>query len=432
MKSKPRIKVVGACALVLGVCAGFVSLNASAACDAWHFWICDYGSHFISGGTPTRSVFCDRPEIRGEFDAKESRYASRGMCVQLEGNTPIIDDTVVGRSEFDDYSHAKEIFRAGWTAEAGYNAVTKEAWEKITFPAPTLDTRAPAGQPYGRFESKMICATDPWIELGARHCTAINGNATGSLGDIEKMLRLLSLPFTTNTKNTQALYNAHQAFLKRSAALAAVAKTTTQAQPALRSVTLPEIIEPRAGNAYPPQTPLKIRVKPPRDVKVQTYLVQIEVKQKSGDWLVQTNIPVSAAELEGVLGYKGWGWHQPGTGLQMTANAGIYRVRAHASFPDPGEAGEWHEFIIAGEPGAAPDRLQTGKVVTRAGLGNAAPDTGAAAAAMGSALAKSPAETTKEGSLQTPRVLVPQKGALDWSKASAGASTLQALPRSQP
>ena len=430
MKSKPRIKVVGACALLLGACAGFVSLNAWA-CDTWHFWLCEYSSHVKSGGAPTRGIFCDTPEVRGDFGIKESRYASRGMCVQLEGKTPISKDNVRS-SEFDDYSHGKEIFRAGWTAEAGYNLATKEAWEKITFPAPAVDTPTPTGQPYGRFELKMICATDPWIEFGSAHCAPINSTATGRLGDIEKMLRVLSMPFTANSKNTQALYNAHQAFLKRSAALAAVAKPTTQAKQALRAVTLPEIIEPRAGSAYPPQTPLKIRVKPPRDVKVQTYLVQIEAKQQNGDWKVQTNIPVSAAELEGVLGYKGWGWHQPGTGLQMTATAGSYRVRANASFPDPGEAGEWHEFIIAGEPGAAPDKLQTGKVVTRAGLGNAAPDTGAAAAAMGSALAKSRTEATKEGSLQTPQVLVPQKGALDWSKASAGASTLQALPRSQP
>jgi hypothetical protein len=51
---------------------------------------------------------------------------------------------------------------------------------------------------------------------------------------------------------------------------------------------------------------------------------------------------------------------------------------------------------------------------------------------MGSAVTKSRVETAKEGSLQTPQVLAPQKGALDWSKASTGASKLQVLPRSQP
>jgi hypothetical protein len=414
------------------------SLNTLAACTlaaaAWGpAFDAVAGSHFTSGPYQTLQVFCDMPSIKGEFSATKSRYVSNGTCVELRADQYFQDEeTPKGTSQFDDYSKGKDVFRAEWSAEGGYNPATKETWETITLPPPRVDEKAPPGRPYGQFASKMICSTDPWLEFGGAHCAVTSVAATGNLGDAEKMLRQITRPFTVPRKQaqTQALYDAHELFFKRRAQI--FTQTATQAPAAPKLYTLPEIMEPRAGGTYPPQTPLKIRVRPPSYVKVQTYLLQMEVKQNNGEWKVQTNIPVNAAELEGVLGYKGWGWHQPGTGLQMTATAGTYRVRAQASAPNQSEAGEWHEFIIAGEAGAAPDKLQTSKVVARVGLGNASTGTGAAASAMGLAVTKSRIETAKEGSLQTPQVLAPQKGALDWSKASTGASKLQVLPRSQP
>jgi hypothetical protein len=400
MNGKPRIKVVDACALLLSACAGFVFLNAHALeFDPW--------SHFTVGPFATQRVFCDTPEIRGDTDINTSRYVSRGTCVELQGTTPKSEYNV-NRSEFDDYSHAKEIFRAGWTAEASYNPVTKEAWEKITFPAPTLDKPAPTGQPYGRFELRMICATDPWLEFGSPHCTAIHGTATGSLGDIEKMLQQASHPFTANGKNTQALYDAHQAFLKRSAALAAVAKTTTQTKEALRSVTLPEILEPRAGNAYPPETPLKVRVIAPRNLKVQTYELQFESKQNNGSWQTVTNVPVAAAELEGPLGYTGWGWHPPHTGPLMTAWTGTYRLRARVTSPSAGEPGEWREFTIAGKPGVGLDVFRPRPVGALSATTQPTVNAPAAQAGQLQRAASSPDAGTA------------QKPMLDWSKAAGG------------
>jgi len=409
------------------------NMNTLAACTlvAAAAWSPAFDAAGFTGYYTTSQVFCDMANIKGNFLVSESRYVSSGTCVNLQANQQPQDEMPPGTSQFDQYNKSKELFRVGWTAEAGYNPASKETWETITLPPPRIDEKAPPGRPYGRFTWKMVCSSDPWLESGSAHCAVTSVTATGDLGEMEKMLRQYAQPFSVPRKEpqSQTLRDAHASFVKRAQLFS---EKATQAPTAPKLDTLPEIMEPRVGVTYPPQTPLKIRVRPPSYVKVQTYLLQMEVKQNNGEWKVQTNIPVNAAELEGVLGYKGWGWHQPGTGQQMTATAGTYRVRAQATFPDRGEAGEWHEFIIAGEPGAAPDKLQTGKVVTRAGLGNASTGSGAAAATMGSALAKSGPETAKEGTLQTPQVLVPQKGALDWSKASAGASALQALPRSQP
>jgi hypothetical protein len=392
---------------------------------AWSPW-----SHFTAPYTSSQ-IFCDMANIQGNFSATESRYVSNGTCVNLQADQPDQDEMATGTSQFDDYNKSKELFRAGWTAEAGYNPVSKETWETITLAPPRIDEKAPPGRPYGRFASKMICSSDPWLDFNGVHCAVTSLTATGDLGEIEKMLRQYAQPFTVPRKEMQrqSLRDAHTTFVRRAQLFS---QTATQSPTAPKLYTLPEIMEPRAGSTYPPQTPLKIRVRPPSYVKVVTYLLQIEAKQNNGEWKVQTNVPVNATELEGVLGYRGWGWHQPGTGPQMMATPGTYRVRAQASAPNAGEAGEWHEFIIAGEPGPGPDKVKTGKVLTRVGLGNASPGSSAAATGMESTLTKSPAETAREGSLQTPQAVMPQKGALDWSKASPGATTLQLLPRSQP
>lgn len=355
------------------------------------------GRPFGSAAVASLKVFCDMPEIKGNFSAQDSRYVSRGTCVQMTGVTPG-DHPNVERSEFPLHgaANSREIFRADWSAEGRYDPTTKEAWEQITLPAPTIDQPAPAGRPYGRFESKMICVTDPWLEPIAK-CTGIGSSATGNLGDLGKPLRAYARPFTSTMKQGQwqTLYDAHQAFVKRRAAM--FSDSTTSSKTPRRSYTLPEMIEPRAGSTHPPQTPLKIRVAAPKNLKVQSYLLEIESKQGNGSWKLQANLPVTALEVEGPLGYRGWGWHKPGTGPLMTASAGSYRIRARSVNPDQGESGEWREFTIAGQPGRQPDELRKGAVVTSSGLDRAAAPQ-AAPAGLGSAT----------------------KATLDWNRAAPG------------
>ena len=370
-------------------------------------------------------VLCDMPEIKGSFSAQDARYASRGTCVAMTGNKGA---NAPGYSQFDDYSSGKELFRADWTAEAGYNPTTKEAWERIIVPAPTTDERAPVGRPYGRFESKMICTTDPWLEFGSAKCTGISSTASGNLGELEQSLRKQSQPFTSRKKSlqTQALYDAHEKFVKQRAAM--FSDSAPQAKAPRRSLTLPEIIEPRAGSTQAPQTPMKIRVAAPKNVNVRSYELQLESRQPNGSWKTLTNLRVSAAEVGGPLGYIGWGWHKPGTGPQMTAAAGTYRIRARTMDPDQGEAGEWREFAVAGEPGRQPDELRKSDMVTGAGLNRAA--VGASPPA-----AKPFAEpTSRPVPLQgTPSTLgTSAKATLDSNTASPNAAASQFRSRSHP
>ena len=191
MKSKPgKIGAIAACAIAAAI-ASVVSIDAQATSD-------------FSGQWTARRVHCDMAEIQGDFLAQESRYVSRGMCLELQALQTVPDEHTKS-SEFADFTRSEDLFRAERTAQGGYNPSTKQAWEKITLPAPTLDRPAPAGRPYGRFESKMFCSEDPWIAFGSARCTAITSTATGSLGDLERPLRQNSRPFTSFMKLAQRI-----------------------------------------------------------------------------------------------------------------------------------------------------------------------------------------------------------------------------------
>jgi hypothetical protein len=409
--------------------AAIASVLACAPLDA------NAGSHFISPVT-SQQVICAVTAIKGDFTNEHSHYVSSGSCAQMWVNYV----TERGESKFAGTADSRVVFEVAWSAEGSFNPVTKETWETITLPAPRIDQRAEPGRPYGVFTSRMTCASDPWLLSHVADCAAITVTASGNLGDAEKVLRELKHPFTVPTQlaQQQALNAAHDQFERRRIAIATATapKATAGTAEPVHMVTLPEILEPRPGSTHPPQTPLKIRVAAPRDMKVQTYVVEIEARQGNGSWQVQTTEVVRAADAEGLLGYTGWGWHRPGTGPQMTASLGAYRVRARASTP-AGDAGAWREFTIAGEPGTGPD---VAKANALSGLGRGT--TSAEPARIGTAAGMASAQRSLTGTAApaAPPKVLPQKattsfgaaapaGALDWGKAATPTSL---APRGQP
>ncbi len=153
---------------------------------------------FSTDGATTRQIFCDMPVLKGEFHRVSQTYTASGVCVEQEA-VQAPSDGAKNRSEFNQYNKSKEVWRARWSAEGSYDPTTKVATETITLPPPTIDEYAPASRPYGRFVSKMVCATDPWLETAAS-CTGSVVTSTGSLGSLDKSLRLAKRPFTSTEK----------------------------------------------------------------------------------------------------------------------------------------------------------------------------------------------------------------------------------------
>ena len=245
-----------------------------------------------------------------------------------------------------------------WTAEGGYNPATKDTWETITAPAPTLDKASYA--PYGRFLSKMICTADPWLDDAAK-CVSVSTSATGTLpDDLTSAMRANIRPFTSKSKTAQR--DALVAAKKRADVplYTDVARGNGASAYQIATAAPPSIVEPRPGSTHSPQTAMRIRVGAPRiaiprNFKVQTYELQFQAKQKDGSWKLVTTDVAPAADAEG-NGYLGWGAHKPGSSGEMTATVGTYRVRALVKAPaqtqNPGlNIGEWVEFVIAGSPG---------------------------------------------------------------------------------
>ena len=305
--------------------------------------------HFGSADDRVKQVFCDMTAIKGGDTNTESRYSASGMCTELESPQKI-DSARDNVSEFPRINESKEIWRAQWTAQGTYNPVTKETWERITMPAPTIDQKTPVGRPYGNYETRMICATDPWLTGISAACTGKTVNATGNLGSAEAALRKLNRPASTPNKapQLQALQAAHDRYVKTHS-FASTTETTGKGR-AMAQLFAPTIIEPKAGSTHAPQTPLRIRVAAANNAKDTAYELEIQV-QANFDWRVLTSIPTNAAVAQSTLGYQGWGGHVAGTGAQMMAIVGSYRVRARATSPSRSEPGDWVEFKIDGPPG---------------------------------------------------------------------------------
>lgn len=338
-------------------------------------------SPFGSAAIQVKQVFCDMGAIKGDFSAAQTRYSSSGQCVELESPQKP-NDRSRNISEFPRVNESVEIFRASWTAQGSYDPVTKETWERLTMPAPNVDQKTPAGRPYGNYETRMICATDPWLTGIGVNCTGKTVNATGNLGDAEALLRQLNRPATTPNKEAQrlALVDARNRYVSMHSSTTASGKGAKVA-----FLFAPTIIEPRDGSTHPPQTPLRIRVAAATNAKDSAYELEIQVKANF-DWRAMTTVPAAAAEVKSVQGYRGWGAHAPGTGPQMMAIAGAYRVRARATAPSRSEPSDWVEFKIDGKPGVTIPDLARSTTVDKV---SAAPESAGIAGA-GAALRNNP------------------------------------------
>lgn len=375
-----------------------------------------------------RQVFCDMSAVGGKFSAKDAQYTASGACVGLESPQKG-DNANTNTSEFPRVNESKEIFRANWTARGSYNPLTKEVFEKLTMPAPNVDEKTPVGRPYGNYESRMICATDPWLTGTGVSCTGKTVVATGNLGEAEAALRRLNRPVTAPSKapQLQALNTAHDRYVKAHDVTSTTA--TTSKSGVLAQMFAPSMVEPRAGSTHPPQTAMRIRVAPAEGAKDTAYELEIQVKANF-DWRVLTTIPVNAQAAQSALGYKGWGGHLAGTGPQMTAIVGEYRIRALATSPRRSAPGEWVEFKIDGKPGVGIDELARSKV-DKVGSVPAALKPGIAATeASRSTTSRSGALSA--GTVQEKRpvspLLVPADSSLSAAKNKANAVSLNPQP----
>jgi len=310
--------------------------------------------------TLVKQVLCDILVINGQLTTSESRYAGSGTCIELQSQQEI--DKATNTSQFPDVNNSKQLFTAKWTSQGTYNPMTKETWEKVTMPAPSTDEKSPIGRPYGNYETRMICATDPWLTGPGVNCTGKTVKVTGNLGDAEALLRMFNRPVTTPSKpaQLQALVAAHDRDARLQTPVTKAPDTNNRAS-SIAVAPKPSVVEPRDVATYPTGTPLRVRIVPAKDAKDTAYRLEIQAKVNF-DWRDVITVATTAGVAQSQQGYRGWGGVQPaGARGEMTATAGVYRIRARATAPQAGQPGDWVEFKIDGQPGVQVDVMNQAK-----------------------------------------------------------------------
>ena len=293
-----------------------------------------------------RELFCDMTTIKGQFKDGESLYTAGGSCFGVD--SPIHQGR--GVSEFPDTNRSITKYQLTWSAHAGYNPQTKLAWEKVVLLPPPAGQPIPPGRPQGSYEAMMNCSADPWLAGSSASCGAKRMTLNGELGDYGPALRDSKGPVTMPRKPAllQALNASHDRYVRTLSATSTTAGSSRHM--ATAQAFAPMIVEPKPGSTHRPQTAMSIRVAPALNAKDTDYELEIQV-QANFDWRSLIRIPVTATVAQSGLGYRGWGAQLAGARPEMTAVAGVYRVRAMANAPRPSAPGEWVEFKVDGQPG---------------------------------------------------------------------------------
>jgi hypothetical protein len=196
----------------------------------------------------------------------------------------------------------------------------------------------------------------------------------------------------------------------------------------------PTIVEPHAGGAYAPQTPLRVRVAAAKGAKDTAYRIEIQrqnITHSAGssgfdiEWSNVATIDTTANVAQSAAGLLDWGGAAGRKG--MTATGGIYRVRATAMAPHAGAPGTWVQFKINGPSGrdeatiqAKPASHSTGGAAAQSAASRmtAQPNTPNAPAAAAALNAQTLTPQTLSGAAAlNPQPLPPKS----WSAASAAA-----------
>lgn len=295
----------------------------------------------IEGGPYDFFNACRTVSILGEFRADHSSYKFSGTCLLN-----------------------KSSYR--WTTEGAYSTKASRVDERLVF----ADTNGYLGE----IQSKMTCGADPW--LGGANCINAQTTVQGHIGfyvNTHPYLEILqSLVMSRRSPLTSGFpYDRRPLLMKRDADLkieAEIAKGQADkrlreaAQPLVPYSTnlSPVILMPTAGQRFRNQTPVPIKLAPPPqwpETQIDTnsgapiktarsvtgYMVRLERKDPSGNWVPHTTLPVGAAQAETAVGYTGFGAGMPPGGI---TTPGMWRLSAQVSAPQPSGWSDWIEFVV--------------------------------------------------------------------------------------
>ena len=292
---------------------------------------------------PDYTFSCGYSNFTAYYKAKVSTYYFSGGCLQ-------------GTSKL----------QVPWSATGTYEPASGYTTEQINISG--------ASPNRGSLQSTMTCAglrenQDPWLTKVI--CFSFNLTPQGEfvaqkllLDAIYKEMQSRGGPLTASFP-----YDRNALLAKRDADLKAEAVALAKAEEEKRRAALlqqyatqkpspysaalsPTILAPTSGGVFYPQTPVPIRLAPPKGWSVTSYLVTIQRKNASGNWVVQTNLPIAAAQAQSAAGYTefGAGGSGPTKYPQSLTSPGGWRLNAQVSAPRQSGWSDWVEFSVTTPP----------------------------------------------------------------------------------
>lgn len=314
------------------------------------------------GPEPTQCYRYSNESIKGVFTNTTAKYSRGGYCMSQDTKDTVIKFPTITQGLFSNGS-AKEVFEI---PQGAFNQPSHF---------------------YGKWVTTFSCQSDPWLTGVA--CTVTNVNDSFSehdpgyiLKNIDRGRRRglpLSAPIIPEERNALLAQKnfqlAEQANAEKQSNRRAAQRLEGAKQPSMpyRAALSPIIHAPTAGQRLLNGTTVPIRLGPPpqwadadigidgRPMKtaesVTGYMVKIERKDPTGNWVEQINIPVGALQAESATGFTGFGAEATPKG---TTTPGAWRLSAQVSSPRQSGWSEWVEFVVMAPvvvPGTSNNRL---------------------------------------------------------------------------
>ncbi len=161
-------------------------------------------------------------------------------------------------------------------------------------------------------------------------------------GDLRAESEALAKTETEKRRAEQLAKGAKQSPSPYLAAISPIVRSPVSGQRYFNQATIPIKLDP------PPQwadSGIDINTgKPTKSTRSVTgYMVKIERRDSTGNWMEETTLPVGAAQAESPSGYTGFGSGAPPGGL---TSPGSWRLRAQVSSPKLSGWSEWVEFVV--------------------------------------------------------------------------------------
>ena len=322
------------------------------------------GSFSPAGYTTTQSN-CLMEAVSGQFSSTASEYRIKGTCYTYAKRVTG-EQTVSGESTFDNLLLQAKI---PWSAIGTYNPATKDTREQISLLRELPRARPdnpPLFQEVARVVTTMICAVDPWLEQSQSPCLKVAPQISGDVSVLNMNATLVQIndsyvvgvlyPPSEHVPRTSQMLPAQHAALQKqySDYIAMLQRRAEQARQApapqtiARQVVFPSISSPTAGQHFFAQSVVSIKLAPPAGWKVAGYMVAIQKKDASGNWVNYVNIPIPAAQAESA-GFTGFGSGGTAATKQpsLLTSPGSWRLAAQVTSPSQSGWSQPVEFVVS-------------------------------------------------------------------------------------